>query len=242
MEIAELVDLATRVKRDLAKLRTRVDGSVMFVDLVGSTEFKATHPNEDEWLVRLARFLRAVTQIVEAKGRVVKYIGDEVMAFFEGNAAVLNAEHAAEDVLEFCDQFTQETFRVKIAMDFGSVSMLDFVGDKKERFGRADPNGLIVDRCARIMAKNKPGVVLCSVDFKNASKHKARWAAAGKFRAKGLPRPVKVFQLRDAGTPLIEISDADMGLDDCLKRLAATEGYLAELRSVQKPLVRRPRS
>ena len=242
MEIAEVIRLADNVRRDLAKIRTRETGAVMFVDLAGSTDYKAHHPDEDEWLPRLATFLLSATRIIETNGRVVKYIGDEVMGFFNGPDAILDAEHSAERVLQFCAQFTQYSFQAKVALDYGSVSMLDFVADKKVRFGRADPNGLTVDRCARIMSKTPGGVVLCSAPFRSASAAKTRWRSAGSFRAKGIPQIVKVFQMNYGSAASITVKDAKMTLEECSKRLAKTEGQLDELRAFRKGLPRRPRA
>lgn len=166
MDIKEVVAAAAMVDSELEKLRSRVKLAVMFVDLVGSTEYKAKNPREEIWLPRLAKFLLGVTRIVEAEGRVVKYIGDEVMAVFDGDGAVLATEHAAEKILQFCDKLPNEKLQVKIEVDFGEVSLLDFSAPRGRSRGAkrvgisADPNGLVVDRCARIASKGVAGVVL----------------------------------------------------------------------------------
>lgn len=240
MDIVKLIALAERVQKDLGEIRKRVTGAVMFVDLVGSTDFKAEHPSEDAWLPRLATFLTGVTGIVQEHGRVVKYIGDEVMAFFAANNPVLAAEHAAEQILQFCERFTRYTFEVRIALDYGPVSMLDFVSDKKAGFGRNDPNGLTVDRCARIMAKTPANVVLCSGDFREASTVKSRWRPAGCFHAKGIPGVVNVFQLNYDSQQQVTVRDSPMSLEQCLRQLEATEKHLEEEKALRKPVLRRP--
>src|SRR3569833_1258731 len=126
MDVKDIVAASERIESDLGRLRSTVSAAVMFVDLVGSIAYKALHPSEEKWLPRLAKFLIGVSRIVSEHGRVVKYIGDEVMAIFEGNNAVLDAEYAAERILQFCEQFSSEQFAVKIAIDFGSVSLLDY--------------------------------------------------------------------------------------------------------------------
>ena len=245
MEISKIISLAERVQRDLKRIRTKVSGSVMFVDLVGSTEYKATHPAEEDWLPRLATFLLSVTNIVQEHGRVVKYIGDEVMAFFEGPAPALHAAQAAERVLQFCKEFKQVSFRAKIALDYGSVSMLDFSairGSKKgAKIGRRDPNGLTVDRCARIMSKAVPDTILCSETFRAASNDKRRWRYVGAFRPKGIPNRVKVYQLTSDRAPQVEVRDEKMTLPECIKRLTVVEHQLDETKALRRPVARRPR-
>lgn len=197
-------------------MRRRVEGVVMFVDLVGSTAYKTKHPDEVVWLPRLARFLTSVSAIVSDKGQVVKYIGDEVMAFFEGRDAVLHAEHAAESILAFCEGHSLDEFQVKIAMDFGSATMLKLA--KPAGAAAGDPNGQFVDRCARIMTQAAPNSVLCSGAFKTRSKAPSRWRRAGSFLAKGIGK-VSVWQLRHQDHAQVNVSIERMSLAECKQEL-----------------------
>lgn len=245
MEISKIIALAERVRSDLGRIRSKVSGSVMFVDLVGSTEYKVKYPSEEDWLPRLATFLLSVTKIVRVHGRVVKYIGDEVMAFFEEPASALHAAHAAEGVLQFCDEFRQLSFRVKIALDYGSVSMLDFAGARggggRVQIGRQDPNGLIVDRCARIMSKALPDTVLCSEAFRSVCNDTRRWRHAGAFSPKGIPEKIKVYQLSDDSAPKVKVRDEKMTLPECMLQLRMIENQLNETKAMRRPMSRRPR-
>ena len=58
---------------------------IVFVDMVESTKFKIDHSTDPEtWIRRVFLFSAIVTEYVEALGgRVIKYIGDEVMAAFD---------------------------------------------------------------------------------------------------------------------------------------------------------------
>lgn len=232
MDINEILAKAKVVQASLEQIRRRVAGSVMFVDLVGSTEYKTKHPKEDEWLPRLATFLTSATSIIGVRGRVVKYIGDEVMAFFDEPNSVMDAEHAAEQILQFCERYSEYDFRVKIALDYGSVSMIDFVTDKNATFGRQDPQGLIVDRCARIMSKAKPNSVLCSREFKEASRVAARWRKAGEFHGKGVRGAIEIWQLNFEGHPVLQIED-EISADECLRRLREVQEQLREVKNLQ---------
>ncbi len=242
MELQEIVRLAKRVSEDLESLRSQKTLAVMFVDLAGSTEFKTEHPNEEEWLPRLAKFLLGVTRIIESSGRVVKYIGDEVMATFDGNAAVLSAEQAAERVLSFCEEIEEERFRVKIAMDYGAVSLLDFGQAESEGTDASpglhmqDPHGAVVDRCARLMGQCVAGAVLCSAAFREASRTHTRWQPIGEFRSKGFSEAVAVFQLETGTQPTIVVEDDGLTLRGCRRELARVKAQLAEMKSLRRPI------
>jgi class 3 adenylate cyclase len=214
---------------------------VMFVDLVGSTEYKAVHPAEEQWLPRLAQFLIGVTRIVEMHGRVVKYIGDEVMAAFEGDGAPLNAEHAAESILAFCEQLEGENLQVKIALDYGDVSLLNFASedraegtDGRPALHSLDPQGLVVDRCARLMSKASAGAVLCSAAFQGASRTPQRWGPIGEFRPKGFTDPISVFLLQTKGAPTLNVEDEKMTLAECKKEVEKLQVQLAEAKRLIK--------
>jgi class 3 adenylate cyclase len=72
--------------------------AILFVDLCGSSALKQRP--QRQWLPIVCRFLYEITQqIVRQEGRVVKYIGDEVMAVFEeqtGRPAALRAMAAIQ--------------------------------------------------------------------------------------------------------------------------------------------------
>lgn len=242
MELKKIISLAGRVKRDLSSIQTKKVGVVMFVDLVGSTAYKSSHPAEADWLPRLATFLLSVTRIVEEHGRVVKYIGDEVMAFYDSDSAILFATQAAERILEFCKKYKEHAFEVKIAMDYGAVSMLHFDSVRvRRKNGQGDPNGIVVDRCARIMSKASAGVVLCSDGYHRGSGGDRRWSAVGTFSAKGLLKKVKVYQLLYPGATRIRVRDEKMSLENCLEKLTIVESQLRETKALRRPARHRAR-
>lgn len=178
-------------------------------------------------------------------GRIVKYIGDEVMVFFEGQDATLNARQVSERVLVFCKNFDKYQFEVKISLDYGSVSMIDFSRSststtQTRKMSSGDPNGRIVDRCARIMSKASARTVLCSKDFRDASPTKGEWRKAGTFTAKGIGR-VEVYQLKTDMSPAIKVVDEKMSLPDCLQRLEVLQEQLVETKALIHPHPRSPR-
>lgn len=171
---------------------------VMFVDLVGSTEMKATLP-QDQWLVLICRFLFLTTQQIGAeRGRVIKYIGDEVMAIFEDASTGLAANRAESCVIE-CEAALKGlpgTVRAKYALDYGECATVDF------EHAPGDVLGAAVDRCARISKLAEPGTAVASEAFVAESKRPSGWRKLGEFPFKGLSDFVSVFQFQGIGAPM----------------------------------------
>lgn len=232
----EILAYAQTVREVLAELKKTSQCVVMFVDLVGSTEFKDKHPGEDIWLPRLAAFLASVSRIVTPRGRVVKYIGDEVMAVFDGPNASLSAEQVAEQVIAFCLASSEMGFEAKIAMDAGAVTLLDFrdLGAPDAKI-LGDPQGIVVDRCARIARVALPNTIVASSSFVSSSKSRRRWRRIGALKAKGIGKAVQVYQLRfaEADTPRVTL-DEQMSAAECKRLLHETQRKLEELKALHQ--------
>ena len=233
--LEEVLKRAQEIKENLDTIRAQWDCVVTFVDLVGSTKYKEEHPNEEEWLPRLAYFLNGVTQIISETGRVVKYIGDEVMAVFDGNSATMKAEHACERILEFCARSSDYELNVKIAIDYGPVSFLDFKDIPRSNTKiLSDPQGVTVDRCSRIMTCVKPGVVLCSESFRRYTRTAIRWKYKGRFKAKGILDPVKVYQLQVGDlTEQFEL-ESPYSLEECQELVRELKAKIDDIKMLHK--------
>ena len=66
---------------------------VVFIDMVGSTQFKIDNDDHQEtWVLRVKQFSDVIAEYVEKLGgKVVKYIGDEVMAVFDNDSCINDA-------------------------------------------------------------------------------------------------------------------------------------------------------
>lgn len=234
LTLGQVLSLANEINARLEKLRSYETCVVMFVDLVGSTQFKSLNPNEEIWLPRLCAFLEAISGLIRQEGKVVKFIGDEVMALFTGSRAVQNAEHVAENILLFCDTYQQYNFRVKIGLDFGKVALLKFGGAAEGFSIDGDPQGVVVDRCARIISKAGPGDVLCSEYFYGASNVRSKWRRCGSFQAKGIEKKVNVFELQHKNSRRVKIADGEMDLGACVKRIRELEAVIEGLKDIQR--------
>lgn len=159
-----------------------VEVAIVFMDVVGSTAFKQDHIETPEiWILRVRQFSELLAEaVVRANGRVVKYIGDEVMAVFENIYDALNIVARIQEIEKNLSEATGFTTQIKVSADYGKVYFLKFPGHDE-----IDPQGPAVDRCARIGKFGLPGQVLASSDFA-AKTPKLTWQKAGNIDLKGL--------------------------------------------------------
>ena len=132
--------------------------TVLFADLVGSTEFAG---EEDPERVRavLDRFYDAMmVEIEQAGGTVEKFVGDAVMAAFGVPAAheddAERALHAALGMRRRLRELFGERLRLRIGVNTGDV----VVGRPRE--GSSFVTGDAVNVCARLEQAAAPGEIL----------------------------------------------------------------------------------
>jgi class 3 adenylate cyclase len=155
---------------------------VGFVDLAESTQMKQDRAPE-EWLGYVFEFIQRVDQMAKgAGGTVVKRIGDELMV-------TLKAVEAAERFVDSLIKDTVlQTYRYKIAVDFGSAYHFRFVEHLPD-----DPYGSVVDRCARIAKYAAAGTIICTGDYRNQLAKPAAYVSMGSFALRGFHRPEELF-------------------------------------------------
>ena len=135
--------------------------TVLFCDLVGSTVI-AAKLDPEEWRETLAGFHRAAAaSITKFEGRVAKYLGDGMMAYFGWPQAHDNdAERAARAGLAILDAVAQlnrqprhATLAARVGIDSGAVVIGQGAGPEADVFGDT-PN-----IAARVEAAAEPGTV-----------------------------------------------------------------------------------
>ncbi len=128
-----------------AKPSNRVLSTVLFTDIVGSTE-RATQLGDEAWAAALAAHDRLVERhITAARGDVVKSTGDGVLATFDGPARAIECACAIRDAVEDLG------LSIRAGLHTGEIEMAD-----------GDVHGIAVHIAARIMALAAPGEVLVS--------------------------------------------------------------------------------
>ncbi len=186
------------LKRVKEKIRTNFKNcSVVFIDMVNSTQFKFANRNEPEvWITKLFKFTEIVSAYVKQyNGTIIKYIGDEIMAVFRG-------ENLINDTINFLSNLdvlkaqlsssAESEMDIKVSVDYGKVFYFKYDDNLEE-----DPQGTPVDRCARVGKLCEPGTVLTSTDFMFECRQQLRWLPLGKVYFKGLG-DTEIFQLNSS--------------------------------------------
>jgi class 3 adenylate cyclase len=162
---------------------SRVLSTVLFTDVVGSTE-RAAELGDEAW----STVLEAHDQIVEqnvtaARGVVVKFTGDGAMATFDGPARAIDCACAIRAAVE------RLGLTIRAGLHTGEVD----VGD-------GDVHGIAVHNAARIMALAAPGEVLVSGGIPPlVLGSRIVFDSRGSHELKGVPHRWPVHAVRDGG-------------------------------------------
>jgi class 3 adenylate cyclase len=205
--------------------------TVLFCDLVGSTEI-AARLDPEEWRELVASYHRAAADaITRFGGHVAKYLGDGVMAFFGYPEAHENdAERAVRAGLQLLDSLARlnETsshhprLAARIGVDSGAVVVGACAGHDADAFGDT-PN-----IAARVQAAAESDSVLVSSSTQELVSGLFHVEDRGPHSLKGLAEPLRLYRIiRPSGARgRLEANAAARGLtpfvgrDDELRTLA----------------------
>ncbi len=149
--------------------------TIVFVDLVNSTQFATSHDLEDI-RDRLLAFLEAVTtRIKQSQGYVARYTGDGLLAYFgypisQENAAAsaVTAALAAQEAIARIAMPDGSPIRARIGIATGEVTIGDIVGE-----GLASECMLIgvpANLGARLQTAAQPGeVLICDATYQHCA-------------------------------------------------------------------------
>jgi len=209
---------------------------VVFIDLVNSTKFKIDNQEEPEvWISRIKLFSEILKEFIQdCNGKVVKYIGDEVMAIFDRESQIkdaINFINRIKDIEETITEITEAKSKVKIAIDYGKVFLLEYDGHKEY-----DPQGIPIDRCARIAKHCEPSTILTSYEFVSHTEFPDHWKKIGDCDFKGLGQ-TDVYQYGEKTVkiePMIEIPKSTY--DQITQDLKDGNLTITQLKSMNKKL------
>jgi class 3 adenylate cyclase len=174
--------------------------TVMFCDLVGSTELaNAVDPEEMGLLIR--RFQEAsATAIARFDGFVAKFMGDAVLAYFgyprAHEDAVGQSVRAARAIIESTAQTSRPDGRpleVRAGIATGLVVIGDLVG-----VGAAREHAIVGETpnlAARLQALADPGAILVSETTHQLLGRQFESHSRGDHTLKGFAKPVQVWQV-----------------------------------------------
>ncbi|HUO39621.1 MAG TPA: adenylate/guanylate cyclase domain-containing protein, partial [Mycobacterium sp.] len=160
----------------------RVLSTVLFTDIVGSTE-RAAVLGDDAWTTALSPHNRIVERhVANARGTVVKFTGDGALATFDGPARAIQCACAIRDTVGDLG------LPIRAGLHTGEVEMVD-----------NDVHGIAVHIAARIMALAGPGEVLVSGAIPPlVLGSRIAFEDLGSHDLKGVPDPWPVLAVRDA--------------------------------------------
>ena len=160
-----------------APVTNRVLASVLFTDLVGSTE-RASKLGDAAWSEVLARHHAQTRSAVgQHGGETVKTLGDGVLATFSGPA---QAVRCAEGIIASADA---QGLEVRSGIHTGEVEV-----------GPDDISGLAVHLAARIMGQAGPGEIVISRTVRDlVVGSELRFADRGEHELKGIGEPWHLY-------------------------------------------------
>ena len=193
---------AAAAARTTAPARTSTDGerrhlTVLFCDLVGSTEI-AARLDPEEWREVVASYHRAAAEaITRFGGYVAQYLGDGVMAYFgwpeahdnDGERAVRAGLVILETVQTLDRESTRPKLTARVGIDSGAVVVGAGAGKDADVFGEA-PN-----IAARLQGTAAPGTLLITAATHRLISGLFVVEALGPHQLKGISAPFEVFRV-----------------------------------------------
>jgi class 3 adenylate cyclase len=171
--------------------------TVLFCDLVGSTEI-AARLDPEEWRDMVATYHRAAAEaITRFGGYVAKYLGDGVMAYFgwpeahdnDGERSARAGLTILEEVPKLNHQLTGAKLAARVGIDSGAVVVGAGAGKDADVFGET-PN-----IAARLQAIATPGTALITAATHRLISGLFVVEALGPRELKGIATPPEVFQV-----------------------------------------------
>lgn len=165
------------------------DISVMFTDLKGSTAFFETH-GDIEGRAHIETHNRVLFPIIEKhSGKIIKTIGDAIMAMFEDPQKAVLAAMEMQNTLASHNKTIDQKYKeihIRIGLNFGPG-----VVEEKDVFGD------VVNVAARVESKCDPGQILISDSLYQAVRHNEDILCRffGEVDVKGKAEQVRLYRV-----------------------------------------------
>jgi adenylate cyclase len=160
-----------------------VEGTIVFTDLVGFTEFTATR-GDAEALQLLAIQDRVLRSALPERARIVKELGDGLLLWFAEPVAALRTAFALRDGLEAESAATGLPMWIRVGMHHGKALQRG-----------ADVIGHDVNVASRIVDVAAPGDVLVSDAVRaGVDAVDVRFVELGPVVMKGVPAPIRLWR------------------------------------------------
>jgi class 3 adenylate cyclase/tetratricopeptide (TPR) repeat protein len=159
--------------------------TVLFTDLVGSTELSSSLSRDVADEVRRAHFSALREAITATGGAEVKNLGDGLMVVFDAIATSLSCAVAMQQAIERYNRGLPATLAIRIGISTGDVSV-----EESDYFG--DP----VVEAARLCAVAQGGQILTTDVVKGLARRSGHnFTTERELELKGLPEPVVAWEV-----------------------------------------------
>jgi len=193
--------------------------SVLFTDLVGSTELRVRVGEDQAENLRRTHDRLLADAVISHGGQVVKGLGDGILATFQSAADAVSAAEAIQQAVDLhAHQQPEQAFAVRVGISAGDVTVES-----------SDVFGVPVVEASRLCAAAAGGEILAAELVRTLSRGRGNhiFEPMGNLELKGLPEPVPAcrvpwepLELADAAAHL-----ADVAFPTLLSSTSAT-GYV----------------
>ena len=194
-----------KLNRDLSQLKLggeRKYVTAMFSDVRGFTSLsEKMSPEEVVTLMNIYLNLQAEVILVWG-GSVDKFVGDEVMAIFEGHGQEINAVCAAVEIQHYCASLNAARsaagkipVNIGIGLNSGDVVMGNMGSENHMDYTVIGDN---INIAARLCGIAQPGQVLVSKTIANVIGNQAICKSLPPVTVKGKDKPLEIFEVETA--------------------------------------------
>lgn len=173
----------------------RRDLAVLFSDIRGFTSFSENRPPE-EVIGMLNRFLGFQADIVrEYHGTVDKFVGDEMVAVFDGNDAFAQAVKcgiAIQRRMEQANRKGEDPIRIGIGVNYGPMLLGNMGSADRMDYTMI---GAEVNVCARLCAAAPPNSILVRRTLADQHLEGFRFGKSVELSLKGISHPVEAVEV-----------------------------------------------
>lgn len=179
-----------------------IEGTVAFIDLVGFTKISENEaPNTVVGLLN-EYFDLMVREIIDEKGSVDKFIGDAVMAVFQGPNHLQRAITsciAIRDKMEAIPEYSEAThFKPQVSIGINSGEMVSGnIGSKSLKRLDYTVIGDTVNVAARLQSKANPGQILIMEHCQAQLLEDFKFTHIGEMALKNKANPVTVYEVNN---------------------------------------------
>ncbi len=171
--------------------------TVFFSDMRGFTKMTEKWPPEKVVQLLNSCLSLQADRVKRFRGDIDKYIGDCVMALFDGKDSTLRAIHCAVEInrglaAQNAERPGEPPIRVGSGIATGEVILGSIGGEDRRDFTAVGPN---VNLCARLCSMAEPGHILLSESSYREVEHLVAAEPIAPLTLKGFSEPVPVFRI-----------------------------------------------